>query len=231
VDGQETLSQQALDAEVRMISLAFNFSGATLSMLTPLGDYFQNLGASLESGVNVGEATLALSPVALVSPPVIAAAAVAGKNVDAATGEQFEEGEVPTIAWQETAEPSSQRFDTQTPPVAELGDVDVRLGAPTPAVVEAQDVDANMGGGNAQVVGAVARGTRTLKGTITATLDFDESDEDVFDEEAEDSRAAHLIESTINVNTGEKVACQLEGGLTIGFLLILSLAFSFLLFY
>jgi hypothetical protein len=115
--------------------------------------------------------------------------------------------------------------------VAELGDVDVRLGAPTPPVVEAQDVESDMGGGDAQVVGAVARGTRTRKGTISATLNFDESDEDVFDEEAEDARAAHLIESTVNVNTGEKVACQLEGGLTIGCLLILSLSFSFLLFY
>jgi hypothetical protein len=81
-----------------MISLAFNSSDATPSILTLLGDYFQNLVASLESGVNVGEATLALPPVALVSPPVIDAATVAGENVDAATGEQFGEIEVPMIA-------------------------------------------------------------------------------------------------------------------------------------
>jgi hypothetical protein len=38
--GQETLSQLARDEEVRMISLVFNYSGLTLSMLTPLGDCF-----------------------------------------------------------------------------------------------------------------------------------------------------------------------------------------------
>jgi hypothetical protein len=38
------------------------------------------------------------------------------------------------------------------------------------------------------------------KGTTTATLDFDESDDDVFEEEAENDRASRLSESTINVN-------------------------------
>jgi hypothetical protein len=54
------------------------------------------------------------------------------------------------------------------------------------------------------------------KGTTTVTLDFDESDDDVFDEEAENARASRLSESTIDVNTGEKVACHLEKGVTTG---------------
>ena len=54
------------------------------------------------------------------------------------------------------------------------------------------------------------------KGTTTVTLDFDDSDDDVFDEEAEHARASRLTESTIDVNTGEKVACQLEKGVSMG---------------
>ena len=48
------------------------------------------------------------------------------------------------------------------------------------------------------------------KGTTTVTLDFDDSDDDIFDEEAEHARATRLTKSTIDVNIGEKVACQLE---------------------
>jgi len=48
------------------------------------------------------------------------------------------------------------------------------------------------------------------KGTTTVTLDFDDSDDDVFDKEAENARVSCLTESTIDVNIGEKVACQLE---------------------
>jgi hypothetical protein len=47
--GQETLSQLARDEEVRMISLVFNSSGLTPSMLTLLGDCFQNLEANVHS--------------------------------------------------------------------------------------------------------------------------------------------------------------------------------------
>jgi hypothetical protein len=54
------------------------------------------------------------------------------------------------------------------------------------------------------------------KGTTTVTLDFDESNDDVFDEEAEKARASHLSKSTIDVDTGEKVACHLEKGASIG---------------
>ena len=52
------------------------------------------------------------------------------------------------------------------------------------------------------------------KGTATLTLDFDESDDDVFDEEAENAWASRLTESTFDVNTGEKVSCQLEKGVS-----------------
>ena len=55
-----------------------------------------------------------------------------------------------------------------------------------------------------------------VKGTTTVTLDFDDSDDDVFDEEAENAQASHLTESNIDVNTGEKVSCQLEKGVSIG---------------
>jgi hypothetical protein len=54
------------------------------------------------------------------------------------------------------------------------------------------------------------------KGTTTVTLDFDESDDDVFDEEAKNARASRLSESIIDVNTCEKVACHLEKGVTTG---------------
>ena len=45
-----------------MLSLVFNSSGLTPPMLTSLGDYFQNLGANLHSGEDVGEASLSLPP-------------------------------------------------------------------------------------------------------------------------------------------------------------------------
>ena len=50
------------------------------------------------------------------------------------------------------------------------------------------------------------------KGTTTVTLDPDDSDDDIYDEEAKNVRASHLTESTIDVNTGEKVAYQLREG-------------------
>ena len=64
------------------------------------------------------------------------------------------------------------------------------------------------------------------KGTTTVTLDFDDSD-DVFYEEAENARASRLTESTIDVNTGEKVACQLEKVFLRVSLLIIFLLFVF----
>ena len=58
VDSQEVLSQQARDDEVRMISVVFNSSGLTPPMLTPLGDYFQNLASTFHSDENVGGGVL-----------------------------------------------------------------------------------------------------------------------------------------------------------------------------
>ena len=68
---------------------------------------------------------------------------------------------------------------------------------------------------------------RKGKGTTTLTLDFNESDDDVFDEEAEDDRASRLTESTINVNTGEKVSCRLENGVSTGKFFAFCLVSSF----
>ena len=53
------------------------------------------------------------------------------------------------------------------------------------------------------------------KGTTTVTLDFHDSDDDIFDEEVENARASCLSESTTDVNTGEKVAYQLEKGVSV----------------
>jgi hypothetical protein len=58
VDSEEVLSQQAHDDEVRMFSLVFNFSGLTPPMLTPLGDYFQNLASTFHFDENVGRGIL-----------------------------------------------------------------------------------------------------------------------------------------------------------------------------
>jgi hypothetical protein len=58
--------------------------------------------------------------------------------------------------------------------------------------------------------------TQKIKGTTTFTLDFDESDDKVHDKEVEYDRASRLSESTINVNTGERVFYQLEKGVSTG---------------
>jgi hypothetical protein len=48
--------------------------------------------------------------------------------------------------------------------------------------------------------------TQKIKGTPTFALDFDEFDDEVYDEEAEHDRASHISDSTINVNTGERMS-------------------------
>jgi hypothetical protein len=113
--GQETLSQLARDEEVRMISLVFNSSGLTPSMLTPLGDCFQNLEANVHSNINLGEATLSSSQVnvgeeTLSSPVIGVQSPIAAATTADAIMESQEEGEVAILASQETAGPSSQRF-------------------------------------------------------------------------------------------------------------------------
>jgi hypothetical protein len=188
--GQETLSQLARNEEVRMVSLVFNSSVLTPPMLTPLGECFQNLGADVHHDVNLGEANLSSSqlnigedtlpsPVNPVSsPPPVAATMTA--NV-----ESQDEGEIATLASQETAGPSSQRFTVET--LRETaGDIGGGPHVTTPAKVEMQDSD--LGGGAAEGVaqeesapegGAKKAKTHKAKGTTTITLDFDESDDDV----------------------------------------------------
>ena len=65
------------------------------------------------------------------------------------------------------------------------------------------------------------------KGTTTVTLDPDDSDDDIYDEEAKNVRASHLTESTIDVNTGEKVAYHLEKGVSLGKFVLFSLRLFF----
>ena len=68
------------------------------------------------------------------------------------------------------------------------------------------------------------------KGTTTVTLDFDDSDDDIFDEVAKNACASHRTESTIDVNTGEKVAYQLEKGVSTGKFILFSLRLFFFYF-
>jgi hypothetical protein len=68
---------------------------------------------------------------------------------------------------------------------------------------------------------------KKIKGTTTFALDFDESDDEVHDEEAEHDRASRLSESTINVNTGERVSYQLKKGVFTGDFILLLRVFLF----
>ena len=94
--------------------------------------------------------------------------------------------------------------------------------------------DADFGGGPAEADAKKVKAHKG-KGTTTVTLDFDHFDDDVFDEEAENAQASRLTESTINVNTGEKVACQLEKGVSIGnfacYFVLFGLNFMFLFLF
>jgi hypothetical protein len=59
-------------------------------------------------------------------------------------------------------------------------------------------------------------GCDKIKGTTIVALDFDEFDDEVYDEEAEQDRVSCLSKSTINVITGERVSFQLEKGVSTG---------------
>jgi hypothetical protein len=67
--------------------------------------------------------------------------------------------------------------------------------------------DAIVGGekGASEVVVPGANAQK-IKDTTTLVLNFDESDDEVYDEEAEYVRVSRLSESTINVITGERVS-------------------------
>ena len=67
------------------------------------------------------------------------------------------------------------------------------------------------------------------KGKCTTTVTLD-SDDDIFDEEAENAHASRLSESTIDVNTGEKVAYQLEKGVSTSKFVLFSLRLFFFTF-
>ena len=89
--------------------------------------------------------------------------------------------------------------------------------------------DSDLGGGPAKTDVDKAK-ARKGKGTTTLNLDFDESDDDVFDEEAQNARVSCLTESTINVNTGEKVLCQLDKGVSTSKILLFVFYILILLF-
>jgi hypothetical protein len=174
------------------------------------------LEANVHSNVNLGEATLSSSQVnvgkdTLSSPVIHVQSPVATATVAAATIESQEEGGVATLASQETTRPSSQRFVDETPSGI-AGDVGI-LHASSPPQVVIEDTD--LGGGPVET-GAPKVKALKGKGTTTVTLDFDESDDDVFDEEAKIVRASRLSESTIDVNIGERVAYHLEKGVSTG---------------
>ena len=192
-------------------------------MLTPLGDYFQNLA----SDENVGGGNLSSPQKNVVkdtlpsSPPIVDAAATTTAEV------QIEEGEIVVKASQETTKPSSQTFVAKTPPGA-AGDVGSTLHVALPPQIVLQDID--LGGGHMETDAPRFKAHKG-KGTTTINLDFDDSNDDIFDEEAKNARASHLTESTIIVNTSEKVAYQLEKGVSMGKFVLFSLCLFFFTFY
>jgi hypothetical protein len=166
------------------------------------------------SQLNIGEDTFP-DPVNLSSSPMTVVATIIGSQ---------EEGEV--LASQETARPSSKRFSVETPRdgAGKFGDGicavtssggGVNLGGEvtenvTQVVLEnvvGVKQDAAVGASEVDVPGAKSQ---KIKGTTTFALDFDESDDEVHDKEAEHDRTSRLSESTINVNTGERVSYQLK---------------------
>jgi hypothetical protein len=178
------------------------------------------------SQLNVGEDTFP-DPVNPSASPMTVVATIVGSH---------EEGEV--LASQETAGPSSQRFSIETPRdgAGKFGDGigvvtssggGVNLGGEVKENVSQVVLENIVGVKQDATVGAsevVVPGVKSqkIKGTTTFSLDFDESDDEVHDEEAEHDRASRLSEFTINVNTGERVSYQLEKGVSIG---------DFILFY
>jgi hypothetical protein len=145
--------------------------------------------------------------------------------VAATIGGSQEEGEV--LASQETAGPSSQRFSVETPwdDPGKFGDeIEVvfssrgaNLGCEVLKNVLRVEKDATVvGGKGASEVVVPGAKTQKIKGTTTLALDFDESDDEVHDEEAEHDRVSRLSESTINVITGERVSFQLENSVSTG---------------
>ena len=147
------------------------------------------------------------------SPPIVDAIATVTAEV------QIKEGEIVVKASQQTTELSSQRFVVETPP-GTAGDVGATLHVASPPQIVLQDTD--LGGGPMETDAPRVKAHKG-KGTTTVALDFDDSDDDIFDEEAKNARASCLTESTIDVNTGKKVAYQLEKGVSMGKFVLFSL--------
>jgi hypothetical protein len=131
------------------------------------------------------------------------------------------------LASQETAGPSSQRFSVKTPRdepenfgdeiKAVISSRGANLGCEVLENVLQVEQDATVGGekGAPKVVVPGAKAQK-IKSTTTLALDFDESDDEVYDEEAEHDRVSRLSESNVNVITGERVSFRLEKGVSTG---------------
>jgi hypothetical protein len=151
--------------------------------------------------------------------------------------------ECEVLTSQETAGPSSQRFSVETPrnSAEKFGDgIDVvtssgggvNLGGEvteniSQVVLEnvvGVEQDAAVGASEVAVPGAKSQ---KIKGTTTFALDFNEFNDEVYDEEAEHDRTSRLSESTINVNTGERISYQLEKGISTGDFILLLHVFLF----
>jgi hypothetical protein len=159
----------------------------------------------------LGEAILSSSQINFGKDILSSPVAGVQVSIGAATAEDVVldsqgEGEIAILTSQETTEPSSQRFAVETPSR-------IVGGVSLPKVVAEGDIALE-----GEPVETGAPKVRVLKAKVTTTVnfDFDESDDDVFDEEVENARSSRLSESIIDVNTGEKVACHLEKGVTIG---------------
>ena len=188
-DNQEVLSQQARDDQVRMISLVLNSSGLTPPLLTPFGDYFHNLVSTFHSDENVGEGILS-SPQKNISEDTLPSSSPIVDVAAATARAQTEEGVIVTMASQETTESSSQRFVTETPQ-GTAGNVGATLHVASPPQVVMQHSDLGVWAVETDASKAKAH---KGKGATTVTLDFDDSDDDVFDEEAENARASRLTD-------------------------------------
>jgi len=164
----------------------------------------------LHSSEDVGEASLSsplknISGKALPSSLAIPASSPildtgGATDATATADEQMEEGKIETLASQETTGPSSQRFVAETPR-GTTRDFGSTLHVASPPQVVMQDT--NLGGAPMENDAPKVKAHKG-KSTTTFTLDFDDSDDDIFDEEAKHARASRLTESTIDVNTGEK---------------------------
>jgi hypothetical protein len=106
-------------------------------------------------------------------------------------------------------------FDDETEAVISSGGANLGCEVLANVLWVEQDAAVGVEKGASEVIVLGAKAQK-IKGTTTFAIDFDESDDEVHDEEAEHNRVSCLSESTINVITGERVSFQLEKGVSTG---------------